>query len=119
VAHRRQEPCPRKAKVAGLGREAGAIRRNSPLPDDGKGRARLMCSTGSGPRGYRAMPEGFAARQRTGSNGGACGFLLLVNEGFREALPAHRFGAQIKALLFSKIVLEILFLIDYHLNEFR
>ncbi|AVK21549.1 hypothetical protein CSB90_2241 [Pseudomonas aeruginosa] len=31
----------------------------------------------------------------------------------------NRRGTGIKALRFSKIVLEILFLIAYHLNEFR
>jgi hypothetical protein len=47
----------------------------------------------------------------------ACGFLL--ENAFVTARQGNRRGTGIKALRFSKIVLEILFLIAYHLNEFR
>jgi MerR family mercuric resistance operon transcriptional regulator len=46
--------------------------------------------------------------------------LLRLEDGTHcEEASSNRRGTGIKALRFSKIVLEILFLIAYHLNEFR
>ncbi len=80
-----------KAQVAELHREAQPIGRAAPLPDDGEVAFAERVVTDQLIPWCPATPAGFRARRRRGSNGGACGFLLL----------------------------EILFLIAYHLNEFR